>query len=338
MIRAWVRARRQVICASLPCSFRESLRFLVCARRHAHVRKNGRLDSRLARRPPGWGRFAAWYGGASGGAAVDRQQWASGIAQLQGTFPRCLAGWHEDALQCPCQAAVEVPSRRTEARTVCPSFGSLSPAKKKDLHETGGSSVIYVEDGPQSGQGEDRHSIGASMLTGADLAAVYENCRNHLLAVARRGVPCDADAEDVLHEAFARFFQRAPRALHPDEAGRYLTRCVVNAVSEWWRAANRQERSWQRVMDCPSESPAESPHAQAAEQEELESLRCSVARLPDRQRQAVMLRYFADLPVEEVAGLMECKPGTVRSLIRHGINRLKEILEQKSHLAQEGGD
>ena len=176
------------------------------------------------------------------------------------------------------------------------------------------------------------------MLTGVELAALYENCRSHLLAVARRGVRCDADAEDVLHEAFTRFFQKAPRALKPDEASRYLTRCVLTAVAEWWRAARRQEKSWERVPDCPSESTAESPHAQAAEQEELDFLRHSVAQLPERQRQAVMLRYFGDLTAEEVAGLMECETATVRSLIRHGINRLKAVLGRKADLVQDRGD
>ncbi len=55
-------------------------------------------------------------------------------------------------------------------------------------------------------------------------------------------LPCEAEAEDVLHEAFIRFFKKAPNLLRAEDTRRYLIRCVVNGVSDWWRATGRRER------------------------------------------------------------------------------------------------
>jgi RNA polymerase sigma factor (sigma-70 family) len=55
------------------------------------------------------------------------------------------------------------------------------------------------------------------------------------------------------------------------------------------------------------------------------ALRAAVASLPPRQRSALVLRYFVDLPVDEVARYMRCKPGTVRALTAQAINSLRAM-------------
>ena len=167
------------------------------------------------------------------------------------------------------------------------------------------------------------------MLTSEDFRITYQGCKAHLLAIARKGVPCEADAEDVLHEAFIRFFKKAPNLPRAEDARRYLIRCVVNGVADWWRAVGRRERSCRNGRGCSSPATAASSQAHPADHEEFDSVRMAVSQLPRRQRRAVMLRYFTELPVEEVAAVMECKTATVRSLLRHGVNRLKKILGQQ---------
>jgi RNA polymerase sigma factor (sigma-70 family) len=54
------------------------------------------------------------------------------------------------------------------------------------------------------------------------------------------------------------------------------------------------------------------------------AVRAAVAALPERQRAAVVLRYFADLPVSAVAEILSCAHGTVRSLTSQAIERLRK--------------
>jgi RNA polymerase sigma factor (sigma-70 family) len=47
-------------------------------------------------------------------------------------------------------------------------------------------------------------------------------------------------------------------------------------------------------------------------------------RLPDRQRMAVVLRFYEDLPEADIADLLGCRPGTVKSLIHRGLAQVKK--------------
>ena len=54
--------------------------------------------------------------------------------------------------------------------------------------------------------------------------------------------------------------------------------------------------------------------------------------LPPRQRAVLVLRYFADLPATEVATILDCPPGTVKSSTSRGLERLREALDPAAPL------
>jgi RNA polymerase sigma factor (sigma-70 family) len=56
------------------------------------------------------------------------------------------------------------------------------------------------------------------------------------------------------------------------------------------------------------------------------AVRAAVATLPRRERAAIVLRYFADLSVNDTAAVMRCRPGTVKSLTSHAITKLSHLL------------
>jgi len=58
-----------------------------------------------------------------------------------------------------------------------------------------------------------------------------------------------------------------------------------------------------------------------------DSLRSALLRLPPRQRAALVLRYFEDLPDTTIAELLRCRPATVRSLVARGLEALRTTPE-----------
>jgi RNA polymerase sigma factor (sigma-70 family) len=58
--------------------------------------------------------------------------------------------------------------------------------------------------------------------------------------------------------------------------------------------------------------------------EERDALRAALARLPERQRSALVLRFYADLSHEQIAQALGCRPGTAASLVSRGLARLRE--------------
>ena len=59
----------------------------------------------------------------------------------------------------------------------------------------------------------------------------------------------------------------------------------------------------------------------------LVELADALAALPERQRAAIVLRYYVDLPEAEIAELLGCRPTTVRSLVARGMVALREVIE-----------
>jgi len=60
-------------------------------------------------------------------------------------------------------------------------------------------------------------------------------------------------------------------------------------------------------------------------------IRSAVASLPRRQRTALILRYYVDLPVREVALVMECPEGTVKTLTSKAVESLRQSLSLPEH-------
>jgi RNA polymerase sigma-70 factor (sigma-E family) len=119
-------------------------------------------------------------------------------------------------------------------------------------------------------------------------------------------------AEDVVHDAFLRVHRSWGRAQKP---GAYLRAAVVNAC-----------RSWQRrqVLER-SRQPRPGPASTDAGGDEMWD---ALGRLPARQRAALVLRFYEDLSEAEIATLLKCRPGTVKSLVHRGLERLAKEVER----------
>jgi RNA polymerase sigma factor (sigma-70 family) len=119
-------------------------------------------------------------------------------------------------------------------------------------------------------------------------------------------------AEDVVHDAFLGLEPRWRDVRDPEP---YLRRTVVNGV----KAHHRRRKVELRYRPAPSE-PALNP--------EIEEVWRLVSQLPERQRHALVLRFYLDLTVEQVAEQLGCPLGTAKSLIHRGINHMREGIEQ----------
>lgn len=119
-------------------------------------------------------------------------------------------------------------------------------------------------------------------------------------------------AEDVVQDAFVRLHRSE---VMPENPKAYLRRSVVNGVIDYRRHQAIESRFvWaDDLIDDIPEIPALVPHLQ---------------RLPERQRDALVLRYYLDLPLKEVAQLIGCSLGTTKSHVHRGLAALKKEIER----------
>jgi RNA polymerase sigma-70 factor (ECF subfamily) len=110
-------------------------------------------------------------------------------------------------------------------------------------------------------------------------------------------------AEDLAQEALLRAQRDWRRIAAYDRPGAWVRRVALNAASTAGRRMGRERRALARVGDPP---PLELPAGD-------EELWRAVRELPEQQRWAVVLHYVEDRPVAEVALVLECAEGTVKT-------------------------
>jgi len=132
-------------------------------------------------------------------------------------------------------------------------------------------------------------------------------------------------AEDLAHEAFARMAARLAYLRDPDATWPYLRRSVANLVKNHFR-----HRAVERAY-LAAEGPRVLTAQVDADTVTHEAMRRALLGLPARQRAALVLRYYEDLPEAEIAAILGCRPGTARSLISRGAQALRSSTEVIEH-------
>ena len=132
-----------------------------------------------------------------------------------------------------------------------------------------------------------------------------------------------ADAEDLLQIGLARLVRVWDRVSQSGDADAYLRRVLVNAH------VTRGRRLWRREQptDAPPDRLGRDPYAAL---DERDRLRRALAGLSPGERRAVVLRHVEDLPEAEVARLLGCTVGTVKSQSSRGLAKLRRTLEMAS--------
>ena len=155
-----------------------------------------------------------------------------------------------------------------------------------------------------------------------DLEALvtFDNwARARLPALVRFAVVLTGDrglAEDVVQEVMIRAYGRWPRITALDQPDAYLRRMITNEYLSW-------RRRWARITPQADVAPAASVSDHAHAHAERDAIRVELARLPRRQRAVLVLRYYEHLTDNEIADLMGCPAGTVRSLASRALATLR---------------
>lgn len=137
-------------------------------------------------------------------------------------------------------------------------------------------------------------------------------------------------AEDLVQAALVRSWPKWERIRRLDEPELYVRRVMVNLWASWSRRRWRTEQVTSSVPDSYT------PGDMAAEAAARLAVRSALEVLTARQRAVVVLRVFDDLPEAQVARVMGCAAGTVKSTLSQALARLRaepllaEFLEREA--------
>jgi RNA polymerase sigma-70 factor (sigma-E family) len=218
----------------------------------------------------------------------------------------------------------------TTAREADGPTPSFAPGDARTSHR---SSASAVATGPpqitalacQKDMEHDRTGVGSAVDREAGLrsrlADAYVRSAPDGIRLAYLLTGDRAAAEDLVQEAFVRFVGRLRFLRDPDAFEPYLRRTIVNLSKNHFRrrAVERAylEREGPRAEDVSTDPDVAS----------YDTVRSALLRLPLRQRTALVLRYYEDLPDATIAELLRCRPATVRSLVARGLEALRTTPE-----------
>lgn len=138
-----------------------------------------------------------------------------------------------------------------------------------------------------------------------------------------------AAADDLLQEALVKCYVRWEKINRNPEA--YVRRVLVTCAIDERRRPHRREHPIADVPDCPS---SRDDHAEV---DARLAARDALQALPPGQRAAVALRYWVGLDLAEVADLLGCSVGTVKSQSAKGLATLRLAIQQRQHVTEESG-
>ena len=165
--------------------------------------------------------------------------------------------------------------------------------------------------------------------------AIMTRCNQRLFRIARAVVRDEAEAEDVLQEAYVRAF--AAIAGFRGEAGiaTWLTRIVLNEAHGRLRRRRTMveldeletAQTGAQVLDFPGMARSDDPEADAARARIRRILERAVDALPEPFRLVFILREIEELSAEETARHLDLKVETVKTRLHRARRRLRETLD-----------
>jgi RNA polymerase sigma factor (sigma-70 family) len=156
---------------------------------------------------------------------------------------------------------------------------------------------------------------------------LFERHAAVLYRLARRRVPSDADARDIVQQTLLQL-HRARNDFRPGARLRpWLFTIAMNLVREYYRKHQRR-REQSLESSPPSAEPVVEPEESELTRERSARVRAALAKLPDAQREVIELHWFENSPYEEIAVIVGASVAAVRVRAHRGYERLREILPE----------
>ena len=194
---------------------------------------------------------------------------------------------------------------------------AILPSEGKPLGAESSNSPVYL-----IRQAANRDREAFSQLYDRFSALVY--------TFAVRMLRAPQDAEDLLQEVFTQVWHQADR--YSEERGSpeaWIMNITRSRAIDKLRAKRRMEKTFVPTDDPARLESTENVESSAAQAETKLTMNSALANLPEAQRRLLELAYFDGLSQTEIADRLKEPLGTVKTRMRSGIQRLRDLLGTK---------
>jgi RNA polymerase sigma-70 factor (ECF subfamily) len=146
-----------------------------------------------------------------------------------------------------------------------------------------------------------------------------------LRLIARQWTRSDADADDVLQEAFIRFWKNQRHL--PGNPNALVVTSIRRSALDLYRSTDRRSVREQTVF-ADSDTTWFEPEADPR----LQALTHSLPQLPDEQREVVVLKIWGDLTFDEIGEQLSISPNTAASRWRYAMEALRKLISARTYV------
>lgn len=169
----------------------------------------------------------------------------------------------------------------------------------------------------------------SSTLSDENWRTCFGQLAPKLLLFARQWLPSVSDAEDVVQTAFIRFWRKQPAA--SSEHYPLLYAAVRTAALDLLRRDGRRARREIEMAQESLENGVAFFQPDFAQGEAAVAVSAALQRLPDAQREVVVLRIWGELTFQQIAGVLGESINTVAARYRYGLEALRRVLKTREY-------
>jgi RNA polymerase sigma-70 factor, ECF subfamily len=179
---------------------------------------------------------------------------------------------------------------------------------------------------------ETDESLIARLCAGEDDAgqALAQRHSKALIRYLRRLTGSDHLAEELHQQTWASVLEHLDRFDSSLCAGGFkawLFRIATNKANDQWRGRTREKAAKQGLRLVTDESAPEASH-RMDQSEQREKLRAAIEKLPDSQKQVLLLRYYSNLKFAQIAETLGCPLNTALGRMHKAVLRLRQLMSE----------
>ena len=166
---------------------------------------------------------------------------------------------------------------------------------------------------------------------GGDRAAFGELLDRHetrIFGFAAKHLGERALAEEACQETFIRLWKFRDRYEPRGRFTAYISRLCLNACRELRRSRGRRRAAMQRFADQTCEQPVDRPDEDLLAQEDRRRIERAISTLPEKLKEAVLLRFYVGLSYPEMTAILGRKETTLRANVFHATKKLRPLLKE----------
>lgn len=163
---------------------------------------------------------------------------------------------------------------------------------------------------------------------------LYRRYSRDVYSLAFRMLRSQADAEEVTQETFLSAYRSLNRFRFDSAFSTWLYRIAMRRITDWLRkhskrrAATVSGESDYVFETLPDPHQDGNPRERAAQEEQQKRLEALISLLDERHRMILLLRYIHEQSYEEIAQILGCRLGTVKSRLNRAHAMLQQVMEE----------